>query len=295
LHKLCLSLNYRVITPLTSRLAPRQAYSIIRYTGRIGKGFDKPSFRFNPPTTSKAIEALRTSLSLDGEKARTVVRNFHLIETRVLLEHTWLARKKLDWLSQMIDMEAISRLGAIIRERGPLLLVSAHTAYYFLIPWALKALGIKISYVMGNPESEPHPHALSGIESARALSHLIPVVFTNDGNTVKRSADLLRQGYSLLIIIDAPGYRSRGQLVRIFGNEVWIPLGCEWIHQGARTPVFSVFSHVENIAKPYRIAFCELAPASRAIDLQRWAGDLECVVRESPSSWLSWFYLDDMR
>ncbi|MBA4372465.1 MAG: hypothetical protein C0402_06340 [Thermodesulfovibrio sp.] len=295
MNKYGLRFNAEFLTPLISLLRPEAAYAAIRHTGRLGKGLNGPSFRFPDSTSDDAVEALVDLLNLQRRDAEEVIRRFHLIETRVLLEHLWLARRKLDYLPEIISMEDISFLDSMLRDRGPMLLLTAHSAYYFLIPWALQTLGSKIAFMMSDPRAAgADDHMLTGIDSFLELSRRIPVIFTNEGNTVRKSVELLKQGYSLLMVIDLPGHRGKGERITLLGKEFWLPSGCRWIAEEAQVPAASVFSRVQGIADPYRLSFPALPTEAGAIDLQKWAAGLEEVIRSSPESWLGWFYAKGM-
>jgi len=288
--------NYKYLTPLISRLRPELAYKTNSITGRIGKALDRPSFRLKYPASDTALQGLTQSLNIGHEEAEKVIKRFLSIETRILLEHLWLARGNLEPLPQMIDMDTMNNLSDVIRRKGPLLLLSAHTAYYFLIPWALHALGNKVAYITADPGDDGSPdHMLKGEDSIHALSQRIPVVFTNERNTVNRCRALLKDGYTVIMIIDLPGYKGRGIKLTVFNNDFWIPAGCKWIYEGDYPDVISVFSYITDMTKPYRISFSPVPADSKKLDLQRWAGELEDVVRHSPESWLGWFYLHEMR
>lgn len=295
MHKQCFLFNYRMLTPLISCFPPATAYGIARYTGGIGKALDKHSFRFDKQTLSEGVRALTEYMKMDAEDAEKIINKFFLIEARVLLEHIWLAKCKLKHLHQMIDMNAMRKLSKTLDENGPMLLLSAHTVYYYIIPWALYKLGNKIAYVMADPRSDvSSQHILSGISSINALSRLMPIVFTNEGDTIKKTTALLKEGYTVLMLIDIPGYKGKGVKVSFLNRDIWVPSGCKWIFEGASSHVGAVFSYVKDIRSPYNIQFTFGLSNSGEINLQKWADKLEDVVRLSPESWLGWFYLKDM-
>jgi lauroyl/myristoyl acyltransferase len=294
LRKGLLRLNHSLITPLVSFFGPEAAYRAIPYIANIGKSYRKGSFRFRSDVFSSAREYWMRYLDKAPREAEKVMDRFFCIENRVLLEHIWLARNKLHYLPRIINMEKIRELADIINQRGPLLLLSAHTAYYFIIPWALHAQGAKIAYVLSDPRAA-EKHVLSGSDTVAALNRLIPLVFTNKGNTVSKSLDLLRKGFSVFMLIDVPGYKGRGQTVNLFGDELWLPPGCMLMFKEAQPVVYSVFAYLTDIAQPYEVTLSPVPADTAGIRLQAWADHLEKTVRMSPESWLGWFYLSGMK
>jgi lauroyl/myristoyl acyltransferase len=294
LRKELLRLNHSLITPLLGLLGPKAAYKAIPYIAYIGKSHDHGSFRFRDDVFSSAREFWMRYLEKTPREAEEVLNRFFCIENRVLLEHIWLAKNKLHYLPRMIDMEKVRELAEMINQRGPLLLLSAHTAYYFIIPWALHAKGAKIAYVLSDPRATEN-HVLSGINAVDALNGLIPLVFTNEGNTVDKSIDLLRRGFSVFMLIDVPGYKGRGPTVKFFDDELWLPPGCMRMFKGARPTVCSVFSYLTGVAQPYDVTFLPVPADEDGPRLQVWADELEKTVKKSPESWLGWFYLDEMK
>lgn len=294
MRKGLLRLNHSLITPLLSLFGPEAAYRAIPYIANIGKSNHEGSFRFKGDVFSSAREYWMHYLNKDRRDAEEVMKSFFCIENRVLLEHLWLARNKMQYLPRIINMAKIRKLADMIDQNGPLLLLSAHTAYYFIIPWALYAQGAKIAYVLSDPAAA-EKHALSGSKTVAALNRLIPLVFTNEGNTVNKSIDLLRKGFSVFMLIDIPGYKGRGQAVRFFDDELWLPPGCLLMYKGAQPIVYSVFAHLTDITQPYEVTLSSVPADTGGIKLQAWADHLEKTVRMSPESWLGWFYLSGMK
>jgi len=296
LDRLLLDLNARVITPLISRFGPAVAYRLINMTGTLGKRPDGACFRYDSFDPEPVRRVLARCLRLTGEESESVIRSFFRVETRILLEHLWLGRLRTDYLPDIIDMATVRGIAGEIREKGPLLLLSAHTAYYFVIPWALHTLGARIAYVSADPGRAGAPrHLLSGIDCFQALSKLIPIVFTNEGNTVGRCIDLIGQGYSVIMLVDVPGYQARGAKVKLFEEEVWLPVGCSRIFSKTRVPVAAVLPFLSGISEPYRLSFLSVGTDGEDIVLQQWADALRSVLSHSPESWLGWFYLGEMQ
>ncbi len=263
----------------------------------VGKGLDRSSFRFEERTVGLAAPSMADILGIDRQAAESAVRTFLFLESRVLLEHLWLKDGKTKYLDRMIDMEALRGVAAILREKGPMLLLSAHTSYYFIIPWALHELGAKVAYVMADPSADRSSANLlreSGIASSRSLARLMPVVLTDEGNTVRRCVDLLKDGYSIIMVLDVPGYAGRGIKIQFFDRWIWIPSGCRWIHDAAGVPVATIISSLARLDRPYEISFSPVSSCREGLDLRKWSGELERVVKRSPESWLGWFYLKDM-
>jgi lauroyl/myristoyl acyltransferase len=178
-----------------------------------------------------------------------------------------------------------------------MILLSGHTTYYFMILWALHLLGHKTAFMMVDPRSSVRDNAImqdSVIRSADALSAVMPVLFTNEGGTVKKASELLKKGYSLLMLADIPGYHDRGQKVSMFQEEFWVPAGVLKIREEAAVPAAFVFSYATKIDQPYQVAVSSIIPYPEPLDLQKWAAELEATVRRSPESWFGWFILKDM-
>lgn len=299
MYKACLGLNYKMIIPLISYLSPYRAYKVNKFTGRIGKPlYRHTSFVFKYPAAPIGIDTLVSFLGVDHSTAETIVKNFFLLETRCEIENLWLAKRKFNLLPQIIDMDSIRTISKTIDRKGPMLLLSAHTVYYFMILWALHEMGNKIAFMMVNPRSALTSDAIlqkSLIESVDSLSALIPILFTNDGNTVSRSIDLIKKGYTVMMLLDIPGYRGRGIKVNLFNNEFYVPAGCIKIYEGSCVSIASVFSYAPALDKPYSILFSSLDTYPEKIDLQIWAQGLEYVVSQWPASWIGWFGLTHMQ
>ncbi len=299
MYRALLNLNYRVITPLVSHLRPRQAYRMNKVTGGIGKPLDRhTSFVITSPAAPIGIEALVNYLGVNSSTAETIVKKIYLLETRCEIEHTWLAKQKLDFLPQIIDMDSVRTIAAAINKKGPMLLLSAHTLYYVMILWALRAMDSNVAFMMVNPRVTPRSYGVlheSLIRSVDSLSRFMPVLFTNEGNTVNRSIELLKKGYTVMMLLDVPGYRERGVKVTMFKNDFFVPAGCLRICEGSGVPAASVFSYVSDMDKPYALSFSPLASRAEEIDLQNWASNLENVVSRSPHSWIGWFGLRHMQ
>lgn len=292
-----LFLNYRLITPLLGLLGPHIAYRLNYLSGIIGKGPDRPSLRFEGQTVAGAAPTMTEVLGINRQSAEDAVRTFLRLESRVLMEHLWLKKGKTKYLDRMIDMNAMRPVAERLKEKGPMLLLSAHTSYYFVIPWALHELGAKVAYVMADPSTDSSPANRlkeSGTASFQSLAGLIPVVLTDKGNTVKKCIDLLKEGYSVIIVLDAPGYSGRGIRLQFFDRPIWVSSGCRWIHEGARVPVAAIISRLAKLHRPYEISFSDISPSDGRLDLQMWSDELQRVVRRSPESWLGWFYFRDM-
>ena len=298
MYKPCLYANYRVITPLISRLRPPLAYRLLNSAGGIGKPLSHhTSYLFDYPAAATGTDAIMKCMKVDRTEAEAIIRRFFLLETRLHLENLWLSGGREGYLEHIIDMEEMRRISEMIRLNGPMILLSAHTTYYFMILWALKALGQKVAFMMVNPRSAIRDNAImqrSLILSADALSGIMPVLFTNEGGTVRKSVDLLKSGHTLLMLLDIPGYRNRGMKISLFDNEFWIPAGCLRIGEEASVPAASIFSYAERPDAPYSIYCSGVRELAEPPDLQHWANELESVIRQSPGSWFGWFILRDM-
>jgi lauroyl/myristoyl acyltransferase len=299
MYSALLDLNYSVITPLISHLGPRYAYRMNKVTGRIGKPFARhPSFVFTQPAGRIGVDTLVNYIGVDPSTAETIVKKIYLLETRCEIEHIWLAGRKRDFLPRIIDMDSIRTMAREITRKGPMLLLSAHTIYYVMILWALSEADKKVAFMMVNPRAVSesygvlHEHLIKSVDS---LSRCIPVLFTNEGNTVNRSIELLKKGYTVMMLLDVPGYRERGIKVKMFNNDFFVPTGCMRIYERSGVPVASVFAYAADIDKPYGLSFLPLAPSSEGINLQDWAGHLESIVSRWPHSWIGWFGLRHMQ
>ncbi|MEJ2684280.1 MAG: hypothetical protein P8Z71_07790 [Candidatus Sulfobium sp.] len=294
-----LDLNYRVITPLVGHLQPRNAYRVNKLTGGIGKPLEKhSSFVFSSPASPIGIDALVNCLGVAPATAESIVKRIYRLETRCEMEHLWLAERRHDLLPQIIDMDSVQVVAAAIKDKGPMLLLSAHTLYYVTLLWALHAMGNNVAFMMVDPRSAPrHYGALhEGImKSADSLSQLMPVLFTNEGNTVNRSIGLLKEGYTVMMLLDVPGKRETGLRVKMFNDIFFVPAGCTRICKGYGVPAASVFSFVSGMDKPYSVSFSLLTSCPERIDVQEWARHLESIVRRSPYSWIGWFGLRGMQ
>jgi lauroyl/myristoyl acyltransferase len=294
-----LDLNYRVITPLASHLRPRNAYRVTKLTGGIGKPLDRHrSFVFSSPAAPIGIDALVNYLGVDLPTAESIVKRIYRLETRCEIEHTWLAERRHDLLPQIIDMDSVRAIAAVINDRGPMLLLSAHTLYYVMLLWALHATGNNIAFMMVNPRSATRSYGVLHeglIKSAHSLSQLMPVLFTNEGNTVNRSIELLKRGYTVMMLLDVPGKRKTGLRVEMFNDIFFVPAGCTRICKGSGVPAASVFSFVPEMDKPYALSFSPPASCPEKIDVQEWARHLESIASRSPHSWIGWFGLRHMQ
>ncbi|MGC2062328.1 MAG: hypothetical protein WA610_05070 [Thermodesulfovibrionales bacterium] len=255
------------------------------------------SYLFDYPAAPIGANAAMKYLNLNRQQAEEVVRQFFMLETRFALENLWLSKKDSKRVDQIIDMHDVDKLSEMIDRNGPMILLSGHTAYYFMILWALNALGHKTAFMMVDPRSSVKRNAVmqrSLIQSADALSAIMPVLFTNEGGTIQKSIDLLKKGHTLLMLLDIPGYQDRGTKIKLFGSDFWIPAGCLKIRDAAEMPVSYVYAHAADITKPYLLSLSTPVSPDKPLDLQQWADQLEAVVRQSPASWFGWFILKDM-
>lgn len=299
MYRALLDLNYRVVTPLISHLGPRYAYRLNKMTGRIGKPFARhTSFVFTQPAGPIGVDTLVNYIGVDPSTAEHIVKKIYLLETRCELEHVWLAGRRQDLLDRIIDVDRIHAMAQEITNKGPMLLLSAHTMYYAMILWALSEAGRKVAFMMVNPRAVSesygvlHEHLIKSVDS---LSSRMPILFTNEGNTVNRSIELIEKGYTLMMLLDVPGYRDRGIRVKMFKDDFFVPTGCLRIHEKTGVPAASVFSYAVDVDKPYALSFLPLATSSEGIDLQDWASHLESIVRRWPHSWIGWFGLRHMQ
>jgi len=298
MYKPCLFANYRILTPLISHLQPRQAYAVLRTTGTIGKPLERhTSYLFDYPAAPTGIDAAMRYLKIERPQAEAVINNFFLLETRLELENTWLSRKRGQFIHQIIDPGAIGQISRMIQGNGPMLLLSGHTTYYFMILWALHLLGHKMAFMMVDPRSSVRDNAImqdSVIRSADALAAVMPVLFANEGGTISKTVELLKNGYTVLMLADIPGYQKRGKRVRMFQEDFWVPSGVLRIREEAAAPAAFVFSYTAEIDQPYQVAVSSVIYHPDPVDLQQWASELESTVRKAPGSWFGWFILKDM-
>lgn len=290
--------QYRFLIPALSRLNPLPAYAVNRVTGTIGKVLKShTSYLFDMPAAPAGIAAVTRYLQVGTTAAEAIIRRFFLLESRVELEHRWLERGEQSRLPHIIDMTAAERLSVMIRQRGPALLLSGHTTYYMALLWALHHLGTRVAFAMIDPRSAVTGNATmqeSAIRSADALSRLMPVLFTNEGGTVEKCVQLAEKGYSVLLLLDVPGYAGKGERVTLFGHKFWVPSGSARIHGRFPSPSLSVFSFAPSPLQPYRISVSSPTEPSAPLSFQGWADHLERVVRGSPASWFGWFTLEGM-
>lgn len=289
--KALFSLNHKIVAPALSFLPPHFAYKINNYTGMLGKSMRHGSFRFEYRQLAAGRDALVEYLNISPEAAGKVVEKFLLIENRALIENLWFARGKLDYLPGIINMDAVHEISEIIKQQGPMLLLSAHTAYYFAIPWAFHKIGTRIAYIMSNPREDRSSYILkkSGITSCDALSKLIPVIFTSDGDTTKRSTEWLSKGYSILMLIDLFTGENAGIKIKLFGKDVWLPSGCKWIYNKSKANAGMIFPYAADICKHYEVSFANIAAHPEDICLQKWADEFERIIKTFPESWLGWY------
>lgn len=283
--------NYHLLTPLISFLSPENAYKICSVTGAIGKSIEGRSYRYDRDNLMRGLNTICNILDVDLRTAINIIKRFFHIETRVQLEHIWLARRKLNFLSQMVDMGTLKLMADEIKENGPSLIITAHTAYYFLLPWALHSIGLKVAYVTANPRLSKDESLLKGVPAAEALENIIPVIYTNDKNTVKRCAEFLTKGHSVIIVIDIPSTENKGIDVRLMNRDVRLRTGYTSICNIIKPSVYAVFSYVKDLTGPYKIIYKRIKYDHSGLIAQEWAKLLEQVVKDSPESWLGWFYL----
>jgi lauroyl/myristoyl acyltransferase len=294
MKNLCLRFNYQILDRAISLFNPQKAYRCNFFTGCIGKSLSK-SYRFSGSILEEGLSAISTVLQIDNASARRILRRFFLIETRVHLEHTWLSNQKWEFLPEIIDMDTLKIFGNQIQQKNPVLILTAHTAYYFVIPWALHALGIKIAYVTSDPRrNRDTDNLLKGISAVITLEKVLPVIYTDDKNTVQKCIDYLQKGYSVIMVIDVPGYKDKGTVVKFMNKNIWLPSGYSWIYKEIKPEVYAMFSYVSNLQKPYSIVFQEIKETTSSMIIRKWIKLLEEVVLLSPESWLGWFYLRHM-
>ncbi len=281
--------NYHLLTPLISFLSPENAYKICSVTGAIGKSIEGRSYRYDSDNLIRGLNTICNILDVDQKTAINIIKRFFHIENRVQLEHIWLARRKLNFLSQMVDMGTLKLMADEIRVSGPSLIVTAHTAYYFLLPWALHSLGLKIAYVMANPRLSKDNSLLKGISAVDAMEQIIPLIYTNDINTVKRCVDFLTKDYSVIIVIDIPS-ENKGIDVRLMNRDVRLRTGYASVCNIIKPSVYAVFSYVKDLTEPYKIIYKRIKYVHSGLIAQEWAKLLEQVIKDSPESWLGWFY-----
>ncbi len=290
-----LQVSYDVLVPLASRLRPSLAYAINSVLGRLGKSQKSyASYLYDRPAAPPAIQALVRSLHVTNREALSIVKRYFLLETRCEIENRWLGQRRHGYLDRIIHKESMRQLSESIHRRGPSILLSAHCTYYFMVLWALRELENKVAFMMMNPRAGGQPRTTlqkSIARSADALGNLIPVLFTDERNTVNRAVGMLKNGYSIMMLLDVPGYRERGMPIRLFDYECWIPKGCLSIHQQTKAPVVFVFPYAVSTREPYDVHFSTQPEFPEDINLQRWADELEGVVRKSPASWPGWFCL----
>lgn len=292
-----LRLNYRFITPLVSRLGPAAAYRINRITGLIGKPEDlHTSFIYGHPAAPVLLGALKKYLGLDDIAARRVMRSFFLYETRLQLEKNWMLGDKAARLPSAIDQTAVGHLAAEIREKGPHLLLSAHTFNLFMLWWSLRAHGVRFCI----PAADQGAPAAAGIlhqtviDYIAAFSRTMPVLYTNEGSTVRRSIELVKQGYSVMLYMDVLGYRRRDPSVTLLGRRIGVPSGCLRIFEETGIPATFVCTYGTGLSNPYGLLVRPLDVSAGTIDLSGWAAGLEEVLRISPESWVGWLNLHMM-
>lgn len=295
-----LFLNYRVITPLVSFAPPAIAYKINRVTGSIGKTLNQhTSYLYETLAAPPGIESLMNILRTDASAAKDIVAKFFLFETRLELENLWLIKNKIHYLPYIIDDAAILRIKDIIKKNGPLLILSAHTVNYIMLLWALSAQGIKLCFMMTDPRPVTAANRVlqkSAVNSLNALLKIMPVLFTNEGNTVQKSIELMKKGYTLVMLLDVPAYRGRGAHVRMLNDDIWIPTGCQAILNNVRAASAAfAFCYADGFHKAYRVSFSLLDTPSEIINLQDWADGLENILKASPESWYGWFYFRRMQ
>jgi len=290
-----LYLNYILLKYFVVYFGPSIAFKALRLVGTLGKGFNKPSLRFEKPIFRETMEFLQSCLGIKKSEVERLIRNFLIYESRVFLEHIWLEKDKLYYLPKLINEKTIHKLSNMIQEDGPVILISAHTIYYYLIPWALFRNGIKIAYMTVSPETiKSTCHLLNGSESVKILDEKIPLIFTDRDESVKKGVELIEKGYNLMMCIDTPGYHGRGQLIKLFGKHLWIPRGCYYIKEKTDINILAVFSYVSDIIKPYEIIYSPISTDKEKDLFTQWSEFLEQVIAQYPSSWLGWYYLNEM-
>jgi len=292
-----LRLNLRLISPLISRFGPATAYRLNKITGLIGKTYDMhTSFLYNRPAAPAITEMLKNYLDLDDNAARRVVKTFFLYESRLEIEKIWMLENKTNRLPHIINETAIEKLAEQIRKDGPCLLLSAHTFNLFTLWWALVDRGVKFCLPAADQGSEKTSNLLHQTvrDYIAAFSKIMPVLYTNEGNTVGRCIELVKQGYSALIYLDVLGYRNRDPRVKLMGNRIGVPTGCLRIFAETGVPVKFVCTYGAGLDEPYGLMVKSLDVSSGTIDLSGWASALEEVLRMSPESWVGWLFLREM-
>lgn len=292
-----LRLNLQLISPMISHLGPSAAYLLNKYTGLIGKPYAlHTSFLYTRPAAPCIIEMLKSHLDLDDSAARHVLKTFFLYESRVQIEKKWMLENKTARLPHIIDEGAIGKLATEINRNGPHLLLSAHTFNYFTLWWALVDRGVRFCLPVVDQGAEAPSNILHQTvrDYTDAISRMMPVLYTNEGNTVSRCIDLVKRGYSVLICLDVLGYRGRDPRVTLMGNQVGVPTGCLKIFEETGIPAKFVCSYGSGLNKPYSLIVRPLDTSSGTIDLSGWAAGLEEVLRMSPESWVGWLFFREM-
>ena len=242
----------------------------------------------------RGMETVQHFLGLGSDESRALIKNLLRFESRYLLENYWMIRRDNKKIKGAFTRQTRENFPGVVNGRQYVVVI-IHNANLFLFSALSRLLGLDICSMVGElpgvlPASENpvQRHGLRMIYYWKEWQFLIPP-------SARSAVEVIRNGHSLFVAVDLPGYNNRGVKVNFLGSDIWVASGAVKLANKFDLPMLVAVPWAGAVTRKYSAFFEKIMPTGDiSRDMNNVFKCLEKVVLLNPECWLGWLCLHQM-
>lgn len=292
-YEIYLRISLYHVLPLLGRLPFSLAWKLNRLRGAVRYHLGWYRAYVNRPGLKEIAIQNVIRAGFNRSTAKRIIKDAFCIETGFELEGLLHDKFGVDWLEKkMLTIHNMSNLINALKTRKGVILATAHTANFELVELYLALKGIPISGLYGLPQHKPRNSMEQfALERFARISDKIGAIYTSGG--LRELYKVLERGECVMWLIDLPaGNNKRSVNVKFMEETISVANSFVTVSAKADAPIVPMISVARK--KPgYQVFFGKpLLPGTAP---QEAFSFMESHLRNSPESWIGWYYLDWMR
>ncbi len=280
---------------MASYFPPPACYSILPITGHWFRDWET----YSAATASKGVlfhtvENLQKCLGITQKQAKKILRDFLQFESRYVLENNWIKSWDTQKLKASFSFQTQEILNASFFARQAVI-CTLHSANLFALAALLYLLHQNITMILAIiPESMPagtNPLHENGIRMLMSWKDRQPLIPAN----MQAARKTLREGNSICLAPDTPGYKDKGIMVNFFNQTIWVPVGAAKLAQEFDLPIIVAIPWARNSTSKYEVVIQEIDTCGTLKQvMQRIFQVAEQAILKNPACWMGWLCLNQM-
>lgn len=241
-----------------------------------------------------AIRNIQNLMGISQKKATAIISTFLSFESRYVLENNWLKNHNEAYILSSFTTKAKRELQSKLINKQTVI-CTLHSANLFTMGALIHSMQIPLSFMVAIiPESMPdgtnplHENGIRMLMKWQKWQSLIPA-------NMQAARAALKDGNSIVMAVDTPGYKDRGVIVNLFNQQIWVPVGAAKLAQEFNLPIIVAIPWASSVTSLYEVDI-EVIDTSGTPHkvMQQIFLAAEKTILKNPACWMGWLCLEQM-